>query len=165
MGPAKVDEVGPEERREGALDSLVVQQRTERRVLVDERHDVGPKASRSLQYARPARWAAPRVGFSDTGIRVCDRTLRGFGQSISSPCATVHPLHTRFDQIFGGSISEVTMRPDPNREIICIAGEKCKLAPLSRLTACCRRAARRCCHPGAAVGRPARRPIPRRRPR
>ena len=32
-----------------------------------------------------------------------------------SLCTTVHPLHTRFTDIFGTSISETTMRPNPRR--------------------------------------------------
>jgi hypothetical protein len=35
------------------------------------------------------------------------------GSVASSLCTTAHPLYTRFAYIFGASISEATMRPDP----------------------------------------------------
>jgi hypothetical protein len=33
-----------------------------------------------------------------------------------SLCTTAHPLYTRFTNIFGASISEATMRPNPRQE-------------------------------------------------
>ena len=46
--------------------------------------------------------------------RQCDYTL---GSVALSLCTTAHPLHTRFANIFGASVPETTMRPNPRCDI------------------------------------------------
>ena len=38
-----------------------------------------------------------------------------------SLCTTAHPLHTRFTNISGASVSETTVRPNPRSETVAVA--------------------------------------------
>jgi hypothetical protein len=42
---------------------------------------------------------------------------RDQGSAASSLCTTAPPLYTRCTNIFGASVSEATMRPNPRREM------------------------------------------------
>ena len=66
----------------------------------------GPKRMRVAAEGPAARGQVSAAAFDPAG-----RLLQG---SVTlSLCATVHPLHTRFTNTFGTSISETTMRPNP----------------------------------------------------
>jgi hypothetical protein len=59
------------------------------------------RSARRARHARPEPFAKPRAG------------RLGLGSLASSICTTAHPLHTRFTNIFGVSLSEATMWPNP----------------------------------------------------
>ena len=58
------------------------------------------------------------------------QTVRAWGWVALSLCTTAHPLHTRFANIFGTSVSEATMRPDPRRGLGIDAGKEGEAAKL-----------------------------------
>jgi hypothetical protein len=60
---------------------------------------------------RPGCWAARRLLCPLIGYALLAVPL-GIGRILSLR-ATAHPLHTRSNNIFGTSISEATMRPNP----------------------------------------------------
>ena len=70
-------------------------------------------------WVRPAGARRPRAGRwrrhhgVDGGPQRDDAVGLAEGLVSSSRCATAHPLHTRFANIFGASISEAVTRPDP----------------------------------------------------
>jgi hypothetical protein len=60
--------------------------------------------------------------FPPTGARLADLPVRDHprqhygprqGSVAFSLCTTAHPLHTRFTNTFGASVSETIMRPNP----------------------------------------------------
>jgi hypothetical protein len=62
---------------------------------------------------RRGRWRRWRGGCGQLGRRRPGCWL--WGSVALSLCTTAHPFHTRIANIFGASISEATMRPNPSR--------------------------------------------------
>jgi hypothetical protein len=70
----------------------------------------------AVRRQREADERAPPLSRKETRRQLVELMEVGVGLALSHcrvVCTTTHPLHTRFTNIFGASISEVTMRPDP----------------------------------------------------
>jgi hypothetical protein len=67
----------------------------------------------------------------DMGLGKTVQVLSGL-VALSLCRTTAHPLHTRFANIFGTSVSEATMRPNPNVQVLAflaaVLGKTCTAA-------------------------------------
>jgi hypothetical protein len=108
-------------RRQGLREAPCLAQRLAERGLARDRARFlsTPRDTRRLASPPPDRLASPparRAAWREVPEPVVDASLQTEVESGSvamSLCAAAHPLHTRFSNVLGASISEATTRPNP----------------------------------------------------